>query len=167
MRTWRVGWTLMAAAMLLMPVAPALAQGGHGGGGHGGGGGGCGDRFGDLIHILRDDVTGQPILAKRWIEMQGAQSPANLQPDRFSRPDYLARTDSSTVRLSVSGQPEPTARATAPRLTRTTSKDRPMAKSSPQTFAKRQREIRKQQKRAAKIEARLMKSEECLPFMFE
>ena len=71
MRTWRVGWTTMAAAMLLMPVAPALAEGGHGDGGHGGGGGGCGDRFGDLIHILRDDVTGQPILAKRWIEMQG------------------------------------------------------------------------------------------------
>lgn len=69
MRTWRVGWTMMAAAALLLPAAPAIAQD-HGSGGHGGGGGGgCGDLFGDLIHIVRDDVTGQPILAKRWIEM--------------------------------------------------------------------------------------------------
>ena len=33
-----------------------------------GGGTGCGDIFGDLIHIKRDAATGQPILAKRWIE---------------------------------------------------------------------------------------------------
>lgn len=30
--------------------------------------------FGDLVHILRDNVTGQPILAQRWIEL-----PAELQ----------------------------------------------------------------------------------------
>ena len=57
-------------AIVMVPAPAALAQ--HGGGGHGGGGGGgggCGDVFGDLIHVLRDGVTGQPILAKRWIEM--------------------------------------------------------------------------------------------------
>lgn len=50
---------------LLIPLlaGPALAQD------HGGGGGGCGDVFGDLVHILRDDVTGQPILEKRLIEL--------------------------------------------------------------------------------------------------
>ena len=32
---------------------------------------GCGDVFGDLIHILRDAETGQPILAQRWIELPG------------------------------------------------------------------------------------------------
>lgn len=36
-----------------------------------GGGGGCGDVFGDLIHILRDAETGQPILEKRWVELPG------------------------------------------------------------------------------------------------
>jgi hypothetical protein len=30
-----------------------------------------GDVFGDLIHILRDSTTGQPILAQRWIELPG------------------------------------------------------------------------------------------------
>ncbi len=54
-----------AAAVLLLPL-PVPAQD-HGGGG--GGGGGCGDVFGDLIHILRHDVTGQPILQKRWVEL--------------------------------------------------------------------------------------------------
>jgi hypothetical protein len=53
-------------AIVMVPPSPAVAQG-HGGGG--GGGGGCGDVFGDLIHIKRDAVTGQPILAQRWIEM--------------------------------------------------------------------------------------------------
>ncbi len=55
---------------------PVVAQGSGGGsGGHGGGSGGdaggigCGDVFGDLIHVLRDVETGQPILAKRWIEL--------------------------------------------------------------------------------------------------
>ena len=33
-----------------------------------GSGGGSGDVFGDLIHLKRDTVTGQPILQKRWIE---------------------------------------------------------------------------------------------------
>lgn len=59
-------WIWLAIAVLsLMPLA-AIAQEDHGGGG--GGGGGCGDVFGDLIHILRNDA-GQPILAQRWIEM--------------------------------------------------------------------------------------------------
>jgi len=33
------------------------------------GDGGCGDVFGDLIHVLRDVETGQPILAQRWVEL--------------------------------------------------------------------------------------------------
>ena len=55
---------ILAAVVLLVSTVPVIAQehGEHGGGG-------CGDVFGDLIHILRDDVTGQPILAQRWIEM--------------------------------------------------------------------------------------------------
>ncbi len=48
-------------------AAPLAAQ--HGGEGGGESGGGCGDVFGDLIHLKRDAVTGQPILAQRWIEM--------------------------------------------------------------------------------------------------
>jgi hypothetical protein len=55
----------MLAAVLLLPAAPAIAQD-HGGGG---GGGGCGDVFGDLIHIVRDELTGQPILARRFVEL--------------------------------------------------------------------------------------------------
>ena len=51
-----------------MPLA-AISQEDHG---SGGGGGGCGDVFGELIHILRDDLTGQPILAKRWVELPAA-----------------------------------------------------------------------------------------------
>ncbi len=31
--------------------------------------GGCGDVFGDLIHLVRDDITGQPILARRFVEL--------------------------------------------------------------------------------------------------
>jgi hypothetical protein len=61
------GWVLLAmAVMLLLPVAAMCEEGDHGGGG--GGGGGCGDVFGDLIHILRHDMTGQPIFAQRWVE---------------------------------------------------------------------------------------------------
>lgn len=67
------------ALLFVLATAPALAlaqdhesggSGGSGGeGGHGeSGGGGCGDVFGDLVHILRDATTGQPILQKRWIE---------------------------------------------------------------------------------------------------
>ena len=59
---------ILAAVVLLVSTTPAIAQGQ--GEGHGeSGGGGCGDVFGDLIHILRNDETGQPILAQRWIEM--------------------------------------------------------------------------------------------------
>jgi hypothetical protein len=65
-------WILFAMTGLFMAPLTVCAQG-HGGGG-GGGGGGCGDVFGDLIHILRDDTTGQPILAQRWVEMP-AQEP--------------------------------------------------------------------------------------------
>ena len=36
---------------------------------HGDGGVGCGDVFGDLIDVLRDATTGQPILQKRWVEL--------------------------------------------------------------------------------------------------
>jgi len=32
---------------------------------------GTGDVFGDLIHIVRDPGTGQPILAQRWVELPG------------------------------------------------------------------------------------------------
>lgn len=66
MRTWRVGWIMMLAGAILLPAVPAIAQD-HGSSGHGGSG--CGDLFGDLIHIKRHPWTGQPILAKRWIEM--------------------------------------------------------------------------------------------------
>lgn len=69
--------------MLLTPVTSFAAEDGSGGGSHSGsgagsgsgsGGGGdgkdsgCGDVLGDLIHIKRHALTGQPILQKRWIE---------------------------------------------------------------------------------------------------
>jgi len=58
-------WILLTIAVLsLMPLA-AISQEDHG---SGGGGGGCGDVFGDLIHILRNE-HGQPILAQRWVEL--------------------------------------------------------------------------------------------------
>jgi len=61
-----ITWIWLTIAVLsLMPLA-AIGQEDHGGGG--GGGGGCGDVFGDLIHILRND-QGQPILAQRWVEL--------------------------------------------------------------------------------------------------
>jgi hypothetical protein len=56
-------------AMALVPAGAALAQGHGGGGGGGGEGGGCKDVLGDLIHILRDPDTGQPILARRFVEL--------------------------------------------------------------------------------------------------
>lgn len=34
---------------------------------------GCGDVFGDLIHVLRLPLTGQPILAMRWVELPAAE----------------------------------------------------------------------------------------------
>ena len=59
-------WILLTAAVLFLAPLPVVGQD-HGSGG--GGGGGCGDVYGDLIHILRDELTGQPILAQRWIEL--------------------------------------------------------------------------------------------------
>jgi len=64
-----MGCFLIAMFGLFMAPLAVYAQD-HGSGGHGsGGGGGCGDVFGDLVHILRDSATGQPILAQRWIEL--------------------------------------------------------------------------------------------------
>jgi len=57
-------WLLMTLAVLLLAPSAVVSQD-HGNGG----GGGCGDVFGDLIHILRDPITGQPVLAQRWIEL--------------------------------------------------------------------------------------------------
>lgn len=34
---------------------------------------GCGDVFGDLVHVLRDATTGQPILAQRWVELPAGE----------------------------------------------------------------------------------------------
>lgn len=69
----RFSWLLIA--LLGMPLMAGSAEDpGHGGGGsddHGGGGAGCGDVFGDLVHLKRDVRTGQPIMAKRWIEFPG------------------------------------------------------------------------------------------------
>jgi hypothetical protein len=77
----RFGWVvLMLMTLLLLLPAAAISKGGGGGNGGGGGGGDnsppvlvdYGDVFGDLIHILRDDLTGQPIFAQRWVEMPEA-----------------------------------------------------------------------------------------------
>jgi hypothetical protein len=73
----RFGWVvLILTTLLLLAPATALSKGPGGGGGGGGGGASTtgvlvdyGDVFGDLIHVLRDDVTGQPIFAQRWVEM--------------------------------------------------------------------------------------------------
>jgi hypothetical protein len=59
------------SALLLTAPTLAGAQELPGEEGHGGGGAGCGDVFGDLIEVKRDIATGQPILAKRWIESPG------------------------------------------------------------------------------------------------
>jgi hypothetical protein len=61
------GRVCLVAGLAVALIPPPLVAQDHGGGG--GGGGGCGDVFGDLIHILRDEATGQPILQKRWVEM--------------------------------------------------------------------------------------------------
>ena len=66
----KVRGTCFWLAALLLAAPMAGAQEHPGGGGHGGGGG-CGDVFGDLIEIKRDLDTGQPILARRWIEYPG------------------------------------------------------------------------------------------------
>jgi len=71
----RFGWiVLMIVTLLLLIPATAISKGGNG---KGGGGGtdtppelvDYGDVFGDLMHILRDPLTGQPIFAQRWVEM--------------------------------------------------------------------------------------------------
>ena len=65
----------MVVTLLLLAPVSAISKPGNG---KGGGGGGTdtppelvdyGDVFGDLIHILRDPLTGQPIFAQRWVEM--------------------------------------------------------------------------------------------------
>lgn len=73
------GWFLLIVMTLLLVVPLAAFSKGPGGGGGGGNNGGSsvvshdqvdyGDIFGDLIHIFRDEVTGQPIFAQRWVEM--------------------------------------------------------------------------------------------------
>jgi len=67
------GWIILVV-MTLMLVIPSTAMSAKGGNGKGGGSTtgvivDYGDIFGDLIHVLRDDVTGQPIFAQRWVEM--------------------------------------------------------------------------------------------------
>ena len=57
-------WMLMTMVVLILAPFPVASQD-HG---SGGGGSGCGDVFGDLIHILRNE-HGQPILAQRWVEL--------------------------------------------------------------------------------------------------
>lgn len=57
-----LGVAIMALSAGLL-VGPLAAQD------HGGGGAGCGDVFGDLIHVLRDENTGQPILERRFVEL--------------------------------------------------------------------------------------------------
>jgi len=57
------GRLLAVVVLLFIPVLANSQDHGNGGGG------GCGDVFGDLIHILRDFDTGQPLLAKRWVEL--------------------------------------------------------------------------------------------------
>jgi hypothetical protein len=56
-----VGLLAAIALSIAMSAAPAAAQETGGSAGHG-------DLFGDLVHVKRDAVTGQPILQKRWIE---------------------------------------------------------------------------------------------------
>jgi len=78
----RFGWiVLIVVTLLLLIPATAISKGGNGNGGGGNGGGGSttptdvfdyGDVFGDLIHIQRDSLTGQPIFAQRWVEMPEA-----------------------------------------------------------------------------------------------
>ena len=71
-------WLGLFIAVMLLPFGAVAAGPGNGNGsGAGSGNGtsgevgqdsGCGDVLGDLIHIKRDLLTGQPILQKRWIE---------------------------------------------------------------------------------------------------
>lgn len=57
---WR--YPMIAGALLALVIGVPVAAQDHGTGG-------CGDVFGDLIHIQRHAVTGQPILAHRWVEL--------------------------------------------------------------------------------------------------
>lgn len=65
----RGAFTVFIAILILLPIW-AFAAGSSNGNGSGGEGqdSGSGDLFGDLIHMKRDAVSGQPILQKRWIE---------------------------------------------------------------------------------------------------
>jgi len=68
------GAAIILTVMLLLPFWVQAAgpgsgnDSGNGSGSEGGPDSGCGDVLGDLIHIKRDAVTGQPILQRRWIE---------------------------------------------------------------------------------------------------
>jgi len=73
----RFGWiVLLVLTLVLLVPATAISKGGGGKGGDDSNPPPVlvdyGDVFGDLIHILRNDVTGQPIFAQRWIEMPEA-----------------------------------------------------------------------------------------------
>lgn len=72
------GWVLLIVMMLTLVVPLAAFSKGPPPGKGGGKGGGTvvtpdqvdyGDIFGDLIHIYRHEVTGQPIFAQRWVEL--------------------------------------------------------------------------------------------------
>ena len=76
----RFGWIILIVMTLLLLI-PTAAVSKKGGNGNGGGqtvvddsSVDFGDVFGDLMHILRDGTTGQPIFAQRWVEM-----PADIQ----------------------------------------------------------------------------------------
>lgn len=87
-------WALLIIAVVLLLPLPALGQDhGSGHGGSGGGGGGCGDVFGDLIHILRHADTGQPIFAKRWVEMPKELPGYGWGYCPIAVSDYLVVTD--------------------------------------------------------------------------
>jgi len=71
----RFGWIILIVMTLLLLI-PTAAVSKKGGNGNGGGktvvddsSVDFGDVFGDLMHILRDGTTGQPIFAQRWVEM--------------------------------------------------------------------------------------------------
>jgi hypothetical protein len=55
--------------VLVLMSAPTLALSQESGGHGESGGSGCGDVLGDLVEILRDEATGQPILQKRVVEL--------------------------------------------------------------------------------------------------
>jgi len=88
-------WILLTVAVLsLMPIA-AISQESHGSGG----GGGCGDVFGDLIHILRNE-QGQPIFAQRWVEL-----PAEVPGYGWGYCPIAVYTDDDGVQQEISFLP--------------------------------------------------------------